>query len=86
MSDTYISCLEAAKKGNKYTCAICGLPTVKTKCEIDHITPIAAGYKPQHELTDQEMLERLFCCLDNLQVVCKECHAKKTLEDRRRKK
>lgn len=47
---------------------------------VDHIEPIvdpAVGFT-----TWDDCIERMFCEADNLQVLCKECHDKKTNEEK----
>lgn len=51
---------------------------------VDHIKPIIdpdIGFTNFHDFA-----ENLFCELDNLQVLCKECHDKKTKEENERAK
>ena len=70
----------AAKKARGiYLCAgfMCEPHEVRHKdVEIDHKVPIG-------ELTDWESyINALFCPAENLQVLCKECHKRKTAEER----
>lgn len=73
-------------KGGKrfeYQCKACRKWFPNSQVEVDHIEP--AG-----KLSDYSDLpgfvERLFCEEDNLQVVCKGCHAIKTAEERVKRK
>lgn len=76
----------------KYRCAECGkigpptLPPPEGKkrrinnAVVDHIDPIidpVVGFR-----TWDEVIERMFCELDNLQVLCHKCHTIKTAEER----
>lgn len=44
---------------------------------VDHIIPIMDG-----SVTWDDVIKRMFCEEDGLQVLCKECHDKKTKEER----
>lgn len=46
---------------------------------VDHITPVVP---PSGFTTWDEIISRLFVEEEGLQVLCKECHDKKTLEER----
>lgn len=52
----------------------------KKNVHVDHIIPIidpAVGWT-----TYDEMIDRMFCEIENLQVLCDECHTKKTNEEK----
>lgn len=63
-------------------CRMCGwAPAEPERClhlfEVDHIVPLALGAgRPAEE-------RRTLFMPDNLQLLCRECHARKTEEDRR---
>jgi 5-methylcytosine-specific restriction endonuclease McrA len=50
---------------------------------VDHICP-AGSLKSAQDLPG--FVERLFCEIDNLQILCSSCHDKKTKEEREEKK
>ena len=61
-------------------CASCNEIHPETTCAVDHINPVinpSTGFT-----TWDDVIERLFCELDNLQVLCKPCHDKKTQEEK----
>lgn len=86
--------LNAAKRGKMvnavtgrlaehYMCAHCsGLFPAKSVV-VDHISPVV----PTTGFTNwDDIIARMFCDVDGLQVLCKECHATKTkLENAERK-
>jgi 5-methylcytosine-specific restriction endonuclease McrA len=67
-----------------YRCAICGGEFKRNEIQIDHIRPVISiryGFQGW-----DIFIERLFCDVDNLQVLCKADHASKGfLENKLRK-
>lgn len=58
-----------------YECCLCKKHYPNSKIQVDHIIPVGAFSK----LDDiQGFVQRLFCEAHNLQVLCKECHKRKT--------
>lgn len=72
---------EGADKRTKweYRCVDCNTWFKGKDIQVDHIEPVGS-------LRDYADLPRavknLFCELDNLQVLCKECHQNKTLSEK----
>lgn len=66
----------------EYQCNMCKNWFIEKKINVDHIVPAGA-------LTSSKDLpgfvERLFCEVDNLQVLCEKCHDKKTKADKHEK-
>ena len=66
----------------EYQCNSCKNWFIEKKINVDHIVPAGA-------LTSSKDLpgfvERLFCEVDNLQVLCEKCHDKKTKADKHEK-
>lgn len=82
-------CLNAAKRPSKdkknkrlkwqYQCAMCKKWKAGSEVSVDHILPAGS----LRELSDlPEFVRRLFCEIDNLQVLCASCHTKKTAQDK----
>ena len=67
----------------EYTCADCNEWFKTKEVEVDHIVP-AGSLKDYSDLAG--FCERLFCEADNLRVLCKPCHKKRTDEERENKK
>jgi 5-methylcytosine-specific restriction endonuclease McrA len=59
----------------EYQCAICQKWYADKVINVDHIIP-AGSLNCANDLPG--FIERLFCEIDNLQVLCKTCHDKKT--------
>jgi 5-methylcytosine-specific restriction endonuclease McrA len=102
-SPMYNDCLKNAKrdvyiKGKtkdkirrvKYVCCGCGYLFDKKQVEVDHCVPVIplAGLPKVDDLPDFNVyIARLFCSVENLQVVCKPCHKTKSkLENAERKR
>lgn len=70
---------------NIFKCEICSVLT--DKVQVDHITPVV---DPKTGFTTwDDYFERMFCSVENLQVLCHECHKQKTQAEnsvRRKKK
>ena len=62
-----------------FTCAHCNKDHKRTNVEVDHI--VGAG-----TLRDWDDLvpfvQRLYCSIEGLQVLCKQCHSIKTKKDK----
>lgn len=71
----------AAKRGrNQYECNHCHNVFPNKEIQLDHITPIVS---PDTGFTGwNDFVNGLFCEADNLQVLCKECHSKKSLAEK----
>jgi 5-methylcytosine-specific restriction endonuclease McrA len=80
-------CLKAAFVGVKknpksgrdakhYRCATCESEFPQSGVQVDHIEPVGSTS------SWDEFIEKLFCEADNLQVLCKGCHKKKSAAER----
>jgi 5-methylcytosine-specific restriction endonuclease McrA len=63
----------------EYQCAECSSWFPDKKINVDHIKP-AGSLRSSNDLG--EFIERLFCEIDNLQVLCTECHNVKTQNEK----
>lgn len=80
---------EARVSRGLYECAMCKQhvpPTIKEgrakkqNIFVDHIRPVV---DPNEGFTTwDDFIENMFCEVDNLQVLCKECHDMKSSEER----
>lgn len=68
-----------------YICNDCGHEYKAFELAVDHIQPV--GTTPEYPATNvgdwERWMDKLFCSEDNLQVLCTNCHARKTREERR---
>lgn len=67
----------------EYQCNICKEWFKGNLVAVDHIDPVGS-LKSAQDLP--KFVEGLFCEIDNLQVICNECHNKKTLSETKSKK
>lgn len=75
----------------RYTCAICKGLFSQKDVAVDHIEPVIPLNKTEEEMTIDDMAYRIWCDIDNLQVVCDmtlkqnggipSCHLAKSLEE-----
>lgn len=70
---------ETGRLAEHYECNICHKLFPLKQVEVDHIIPIM-----DKGVTWDEVIKRMFCEKDNLQVLCKGCHSKKTKEERKK--
>lgn len=66
----------------EYLCSSCGKWYQEKKINVDHIRP-AGSLNCAQDLPG--FVERLFCEVDNLQVLCEKCHDKKTKTEKNEK-
>jgi len=67
----------------EFNCAACGDWFPDKEVNVDHIVP-AGTLKSSDDL--KGFVDRLFCEKEGLQVMCSECHNKKTQNERKNKK
>ena len=68
------------KDAVQYQCGVCSTWTKSTAISVDHIEPVISvesGFQDWNEF-----VRRLFCKAENLQVICDDCHQKKTNKER----
>lgn len=67
-----------------YKCDICGGGSKKP--EIDHIDPVIEIGKSRKDYTLDEIVKRIDCDIENLQLLCEACHKEKTSNERKVRK
>lgn len=77
---------KGSKGGMRFRCHQCGKPFSRKEVQVDHIEPVIPIGMSIDDLTWDTIISRLFCSPENLQVLCKPCHQKKTNEERKLRK
>lgn len=75
----------------RYTCGICKQLFQQANIQVDHIEPVVPLWKPEAEMTYDQIVRGVFCNISNLQVICStplkrnngfpSCHKLKTDEE-----
>lgn len=69
------------RKAAHYRCASCKKLFPRTGVQVDHRVPVVGK---QGFVDWNTYIERMFCDVDNLQVLCKKCHKAKTQNERKK--
>jgi len=64
--------------GARYRCAKCKKDFASKDVQVDHIGPIVPIGILSKDMTWDEIVNRVFCSIDNLQILCLDCHKKKS--------
>jgi 5-methylcytosine-specific restriction endonuclease McrA len=84
LNEGYIGTKENVKTkrlAKHYLCNCCGGQFPAKDVEVDHILPVVdpdVGF-----ISWDVFIERLYCKMENLQLLCKECHKEKTKTERK---
>lgn len=81
-----------ARNRVRFRCAVCGELFPGKWVAVDHIIPVVPLDKNEKDLTPNDLVDRIYCDINNLQVICttpvkflpkgqKSCHAKKSAEE-----
>lgn len=72
--------------GKRYLCSECCQPFSRKEVQVDHIDPVVPTIMQQKDMNWNYFMSRLFCNEDNLQVLCRGCHTRKTNRERKERK
>jgi len=67
--------------GKRFKCAACGAVKGAGSINVDHINPVVPIVKHYSTLSWDQRIARLWCKEENLQVLCTDCHKKKSKEE-----
>ncbi len=73
----------SAKKAVFRVCNVCGKKVKNDQADVDHIHPVIPVGKTRHDLSWDEVVNRIDCDIENLQVICDDCHSEKTKAERK---
>ena len=75
---------KTGKLAMHYTCAACKKLYVATDVQVDHIKPVV---DPKKGFVSWDVyINRMFCEIEDLQVLCKPCHKVKTDQEKLERK
>ena len=84
-SITYVDVLDSAvaeergpRGGKRFKCNCCGELFAQKEIQVDHIETVIPLDMSLDTMTLADLYKRINCSVDNLQVVCKTCHKKKS--------
>ncbi len=88
-SETYKKAMDSAvslvtkgnRGGKRYHCSKCKNLFMVKDMQVDHFLPVVPIGMKKSELTIQEYINRVYCHVHELQVLCKPCHHKKSVEE-----
>ena len=74
---------KTGRMAKHYYCTMCKIAYPAKDVQVDHKSPVVplTGFT-----TWDSFINRLYCLLDNLQVLCKECHKLKSSGERKKRK
>lgn len=75
----------AKKPDVYYKCSMCKGEFKQKDVQVDHVVPVVPPDKTIQDMSYDEIVDRIFCDLNNLQVLCKSCHDIKTKEEKKSK-
>lgn len=67
-------------------CNICKAPTAQYQAQVDHIIPIIKINSSLEHMTWDQLIDRIWCREDNLQVSCLQCHKVKTASEAKQRR
>lgn len=68
--------------GKMYICNYCKNVFGPRQIHIDHIKPVIPLDKTTEDMSWDEIIDNLFCPIDNLQVLCIDCHHDKSAKEK----
>lgn len=54
--------------------------------QVDHIEPVIALTEKLEDLSWDQLVDRLWCPIDNLQPLCQTCHKRKSKEENKERR
>ena len=78
--------IKGPRGGKQYICAKCNKTFSGKNVQVDHKETVIPVNETIEEMSWDEIIKRIFCSSDKLQVLCKQCHKKKTAEERKERK
>ena len=74
---------KTGKLAMHYKCAKCKKLFVAADVQVDHVQPVV---DPKKGFVGWDVyIDRMFCEIENLQVLCRSCHAVKTADEKKQR-
>ena len=70
---------KGVRGGKVYTCNSCFNNFKHRQVQVDHIKPVVSVGGSSKDMSIGEYADAVYCSMDNLQVLCKECHFEKSV-------
>lgn len=68
-------------------CGECGVVEPRYKMEVDHISPVVKLSESLEDISWTEFIEeRVWCSIDNLLPLCKDCHRQKSSAEQKERR
>ena len=67
-------------------CTTCEILEAKSYMEVDHKDPVVPIKSTLKDMTWDEVVDRIWCEVGNLQPMCKQCHKTKTKEEQKQRR
>ena len=90
LSNVYDECKNLNKStnlgkrgGQLYTCQCCHGDFKSGDVEVDHLQPVTKLDTRQYNMSNQDVIDRVFVTIDQLQLLCIECHKVNTNNQRK---
>ena len=64
-------------------CSKCGEVVKRYTTDLDHISPVVPLDRHTEDMDPHELLDRIWCAPDNLEILCKRCHDEKSARERK---
>jgi hypothetical protein len=69
---------KGVRGGKQYICRCCKEAFPANRVAVDHIEPVVPTNRSLESMDYNELVSRIFCLANNLQVICDVCHKTKT--------
>lgn len=67
-------------------CPDCGESTPTYLMEVDHVIPVIGIAESLDDLTWDQLVDRLWCDIQNLRAICKPCHSQKSTQENKERR